>query len=263
MAFPKIMGILNVTPDSFSDGGKYNSLEKAIARAEKMIRDGADIIDIGGESTRPGADEVSPEEEIERVIPVISSIKKKFPGIEVSCDTTKHEVANAAIAEGADIINDISGLDFDERLAHLVAKYNKSLVIMHIQGRPRTMQNNPVYKNVVEDIFSILEKKIAFAKSIGVKNVIADVGIGFGKTVEHNIELLKNYDRFNGLKVPLLLGISRKSFIAKTLGIENPEKRDVPTALIHSLLIKKNIDIIRVHDVAMHNMLRQLNDILS
>lgn len=255
---PLIMGILNVTPDSFSDGGKYYAHSLALEKAEQIIADGADIIDIGGESTRPGADEVDEAEEIKRVIPVIEEIRKTHKDITISVDTTKYEVAKLAVDAGADIINDISGLNNDIRLAELSAKYDKWLVLMHIKGKPRTMQNNPHYDNPVREIFEELKQKIEFAKSKGVKKIIADVGIGFGKTYEHNIELLKNHSEFAKLGVPLLLGISRKSFIGKMLGIKNPEKRDLPTLLIHALLISQNTDIIRVHDIKPYIELKKI-----
>jgi len=261
--FPKIMGILNVTPDSFSDGGKFFNNEIAVQHALQMIEDGADIIDIGGESTRPGAAEVSLEDELNRTIPIIRELKRLKPETVISIDTTKYEVAKQAVEAGASIINDISGLKTDIRLAELAAKYNVSICIMHIQGTPRTMQSNPFYKNVVDDIYNFLNEKKEFALSLGVKDIICDVGIGFGKTVEYNLELLRNLDRFKSLGTKLLLGISRKSFIGKLLNIEKPEDRDIATAMIHSILLKHDIDIIRVHNVKLISQLRYLAGIFK
>ncbi len=261
--FPKLMGILNVTPDSFSDGGTHNSLNSAIEYGLKMINQGADIIDVGGESTRPGASEVSIEEEIERTAKVIEGIRKENQEIEISIDTTKYAVAKAAIEAGADMINDISGLTFEPTLADLAAENDKSLVLMHIKGTPRTMQNAPQYNDVVEDVFGFLKKQIEFAQSRGVKKIYADVGIGFGKTVNHNWELLKRHDDFEKLGVPLLLGISRKSFIGKTFEIDNAVERDFETALIHTILLEKNIEIIRVHNVEIHSRIRDIYSYLK
>jgi dihydropteroate synthase len=261
--FPKIMGILNVTPDSFSDGGKYFEKEKAIEHALEMAQDGADIIDIGGESTRPGAENISVFDELKRVIPVIKGIKKQLPDIKISIDTTKLLVANAAVDEGAEIINDISGLNFEPSLALLAAEMDISLILMHIQGTPGIMQKKPKYKDVFQDVYNKLEKKIDIANSYGVNSIIADVGIGFGKTLEHNLELLKNHIKFKSLGVPLLLGISRKSFIDKILNIEHPEDRDIPTALLHALLLNSGADIIRVHNVKLISMLKKLTQALS
>lgn len=258
MNFPKIMGIVNVTPDSFSDGGMFYDSKAAVAWGLKLLEDGADILDIGGESTRPGSDPVSVTEELRRVIPVIEGIKKERPDAVISIDTTKYDVAKAAIEAGATIINDVSGLQNDIRLASLAGEKNCTLVIMHMLGTPKTMQINPKYENVVEEIFSFLKNKIDIAKQFGVKSIVADVGIGFGKTVEHNWELLRNIPRFYELNVPLLLGISRKSFIGKTLNIDNPIERDLPTLLLHSLLLNFKIDIIRVHNVKQFQMLRVL-----
>jgi dihydropteroate synthase len=252
------MGVLNVTPDSFSDGGKYFSVESAINQGLKLIGEGADILDIGGESTRPDAVEVSPYEEIKRVIPVIEAIIKSEPGITISIDTTKSEVAEAAINSGAKIINNVFGISHDESLSKLAAKYNTGLILMHIQGTPRNMQKNPIYNNVVEDVFEELRNSIEFARSFGVQKIIADVGIGFGKTLEHNLELLKNHKRFQELGVPLLLGLSRKSFIGKLLTIENTDDRDIPTALFYALLLDSGIDIIRVHNVELINILKKI-----
>jgi len=256
--FPKIMGVLNVTPDSFSDGGKFYSFENAVAQGLKLLDDGADILDIGGESTRPGADSVSEDEELNRVVPVIEHIRKVKPDAVISIDTTKYNVAKVAVDAGATIINDISGLDFDTSLAKLATEKNLTLILMHMQGTPRTMQENPEYNDVFQDIYKILESKIEKAKSIGVKSIIADAGIGFGKTYEQNITLLKNYDKFKSLGVPLCLGLSRKTFIGKMTGITDPSQRDIPTILIHALLLNQDIDIIRVHNVELMSMLRKV-----
>jgi dihydropteroate synthase len=254
----KIMGIINATPDSFSDGGSNLKPEDALKNVEEMIIEGADIIDIGGESSRPNSLPVSLNEEIDRVVPIIKAVKKEFPQIPISIDTTKFEVAKIAINEGATIINDISGLQFEPRFAELAAANNVGLVIMHIQGNPKTMQVNPVYQDVVEEVYSFLDEKIKLAQSFGVKKIWADVGIGFGKNYSHNIDLLKNLDKFHNLQTPLLLGISRKSFIGKMLGIENPVERDLATTLIHSLLLSKGVDILRVHNVKYLQTLRKI-----
>jgi dihydropteroate synthase len=257
------MGILNVTPDSFSDGGLHFAPEQAIKHGLKMIIDGADILDIGGESTRPGAPEVSADEEIRRVAPVIEGILKENPVAVISIDTTKYEVAKQAMQSGAQIINDISGLDNDIRLAELAAETGAALILMHIQGTPQTMQAKPVYGNVVTEVFKKLQIKIETAGTYGVTDIIADIGIGFGKTTEHNIELIKNIEEFRKLGVPMLLGISRKSFISKSFGIEIPAERDLATALLHSLLPRFGGDIIRVHNVAYINTLKSVYKLLS
>ncbi|MBI5325659.1 MAG: dihydropteroate synthase [Ignavibacteriae bacterium] len=258
MNFPKIMGIVNVTPDSFSDGGKYYKKESAVQHALNLIEEGAEYIDIGGESTRPGAAPVDDEEELRRVVPVIKSVKKEKPDTIISIDTTKPFVALGAVGEGAKLINNIAGIKNDEKLLKIASENHVGLIIMHIQGEPRTMQNNPVYNNVVEEIYTDLRNSVNYAGSKGIKNIIADVGIGFGKTLEHNIEILKHIERFYSLNVPLLLGISRKSFIGKLLNIEKPDDRDLPTVMLHSLLLTKKIDIIRVHNVKNLYMLKQL-----
>ena len=256
--FPKIMGIVNVTPDSFSDGGLFLSVKEAVEQSLILIDDGADIIDIGGESTRPGANEVSEEDEFNRVIPLIEKLNKLRPEIIISIDTTKSNVAKAACDYGATIINDIGGLSINQDLANIAREYNASLILMHIQGKPRTMQQNPSYEDVTQEVFDYLKEKIELAKQFEVKNVIADVGIGFGKTLEHNLDLLKNHIKFKELDVPLCLGISRKSFIGKLLNIENPKERDIPTALIHALLLNAGADIIRVHNVKNITLLKYL-----
>ncbi len=257
-SFPKIMGILNITPDSFSDGGSYTNIDAAIKHALKMIDDGVDIIDIGGESTRPGANRLPAEEEIDRIIPVVAKIHEIEPNIPISIDTTKSKVAEEALRVGASIINDVTGLTDDPALAEVCAKYDAELVVMHIKGEPRNMQEAPQYDDVVAEVFEFLQKQIKFAESKGVKKIYSDIGIGFGKTVDHNLELLRNIDAFEKLGKPMLLGISRKSFIGRILNIDRPSERDTATALLHSLLLTKNIDIIRVHNVRLHSQLRDL-----
>ncbi|MEI6089594.1 MAG: dihydropteroate synthase [bacterium] len=257
------MGILNLTPNSFSDGGKYQTFKQAITHAVSMIESGADIIDIGGESTRPGAPEVSEQQEIDRVIPVVEELKKLYPELVLSIDTTKSKVALEALKLGADIINDISGLQFDEKIAEYVAEYNKALIIMHIKGVPRTMQVNPEYCDCTQEVFDFLQNKINLAKSFGVKKVIADIGIGFGKTYQNNWELLRNLSKFEELNVPLALGISRKTFIGILFNIPEPAKRDVETAFIHSLLLDKKVDIIRVHNVELYKKIRDIYYLLN
>jgi dihydropteroate synthase len=256
--FPKIMGILNVTPDSFSDGGRYFNHDAAVRHGLRLLDEGADILDIGGESSRPGAESISADEEISRVIPVIKRIRSEKPDAIISIDTTKYEVALEATLCGAAIINDISGLDNDKRLAHLAADNKLSLILMHMQGTPQNMQLNPSYEEVVGEVYRSLESKVNTAKSLGVEKIIVDVGIGFGKTYEQNIELLKHQTKFKNLGAELLLGISRKSFIAKMLGIDDPSQRDLPTLAIHALLLNHGIDIIRVHNVANISMLREI-----
>lgn len=256
--FPKIMGILNVTPDSFSDGGLYYSIDEATEHALKMIELGADIIDIGGESTRPFSEPVSIDIEIKRVIPVIENILKYHPNATISVDTTKYDVAFAAVESGAKIINDISGLKSDMRLAVLAGYKDIAIILMHIQGSPKTMQVNPVYNNLLQDIFDFLNNQISLARSLGAKDIYADVGIGFGKTYEHNLKLLKNHRFFLNLGAPMVLGISRKSFIGKMLDIPIPSERDLPTLLIHTLLLNSGAKIIRVHNVENFITLRKI-----
>ncbi len=251
----KIMGILNVTPDSFYNGGKYNTTELAIKHAEKMIEEGADIIDIGGESTRPGADPVSIEEEKKRVLPVISELKRRNKDIIISVDTYKSEIAEKAIGLGASIVNDISGFQFDKNMAKVVSKKNVSLIIMHIKGTPKNMQENPIYTNVVEEIKNFFKEKIKYALDNGIKKekILLDPGIGFGKTTEHNIQILKNIKSFKELGFPLVIGTSRKSFIGRILGNEEnplgPEERLEGSIATYVWSTIQGVDILRVHDV--------------
>jgi len=257
-SFPTIVGIVNVTPDSFSDGGRYLDPADAIAHADTLIEEGAQILDIGGESTRPGAEPVSVAEELRRVLPVIEGVRKRYPNIPISIDTTKAEVARAALDAGASIINDISAGRFDPSMMSLAAERGVPIVLVHMQGTPQTMQRNPTYSDVVNEVFEFLKERIAIAKAHGVTTVIADVGIGFGKTVDHNITLLRNLSRFRELGVPLYLGLSRKRFLGVVTGVENPLERDVATVIAHALLLHVPIEYIRVHNVRYLVQLRSL-----
>jgi len=245
-----IMGILNVTPDSFSDGGLYLSKDNAVRHALRMLEEGADIIDVGGESTRPGSNPVSVNEEIKRVIPVIEALREGV-NIPISIDTYKAEVAEAAIRAGASIVNDISGLRFDKRMADIVARNGAGVVIMHIKGTPRDMQRNPVYKALIPEIMDYIREGIAIAQKAGVPDdkIIIDPGIGFGKTVEHNLEIIKRLNEFTGFEKPILIGPSRKSFIGKTLGGLPVTERLEGTASAVAIAIFNGANIIRVHDV--------------
>lgn len=247
--YPLIMGILNVTPDSFFDGGKNSDLDNALKNAEKMVEDGAHIIDIGGESTRPGAKEVSVKEELERVIPIVKELKKRF-NITISVDTTKSRVAEAAYDLGVEIINDVSFGDLDSSMFEIVSKYNGYYIGMHMKGTPRTMQNNPTYKNVVNEVSKYLIDKAKILESLGVdkEKIIIDPGIGFGKNDNHNIEILKNIDKFNILGYPVLIGASRKSLMGRLLNLD-VEDRLSPSIAIACFCALKNVSILRVHDV--------------
>ena len=245
-----VMGIVNVTPDSFSDGGKYHSPMKAIDFAFKLIDEGADIIDIGGESTRPGADKVSCSEELKRVIPVIEGIRSNNNKILISIDTTKSMVAKEAVEAGANIINDVSGLSFDNQMPEIIAQLKAPVIIMHMKGNPSDMQENPKYKDLINEIITYFEEKINIAINTGIERemIILDPGIGFGKTVEHNFKILSELNRFNNLELPLLIGPSRKSFIGLTLGLP-PEDRLDGTAATVAVGVNNGARIIRVHDV--------------
>lgn len=245
-----IMGILNRTPDSFSDAGKFMGEDDAVAAALKMAHDGADIIDVGGESTRPGAAAVSAEEELHRVLPVIKRIKDKID-TPISIDTSKAEVADAALHSGASFVNDITGLKQDPSMASVVAEYGVPVVVMHIKGTPRTMQINPRYTDLVDEITSALKESIDIAKAAGVdeNKIIIDPGIGFGKTLEHNLQILKNFYRFKTIGRPMLAGVSRKSFIGEILGRDDPRDRLMGTASAAAIAISNGANILRVHDV--------------
>jgi dihydropteroate synthase len=246
-----IMGILNVTPDSFSDGGLYNDAAKAVLYAREMASEGADIIDIGGESTRPGAEPLSEEEELRRIIPIIEHLVAELT-VPISVDTYKATVAKKALEAGASIVNDISGLRFSPDMAKTVADYGAAVVIMHIKGTPRDMQQNPVYDDVVADVMSYLAEGITIAVKAGVdrEKILIDPGIGFGKTLDHNLTLLNRLDEFRSLGRPIVLGTSRKKFIGTILGIPVPEQRVDGTAPTLALGIERGASVVRVHDVA-------------
>jgi len=249
-----IMGILNVTPDSFSDGGKFNTPEKAFEQAKNLILSGADIIDIGGETTKPFSKEVFPEEELKRVIPVIEKIREFNKNIPISIDTRHSLVAKEAIKAGADIINDVSGLEWDPNMTKIAAELQVPVIIMHSKSSPETMQINPTYeKNIIDAIYENLSDKMQKAVSSGIKpeNIIIDPGIGFGKTLEHNLEIIKRINEFKSLGCPLLVGISRKSVISDILKVPNDEKEEANIAL-NAYLASQGVNIIRVHNVEKH-----------
>lgn len=248
-----IMGILNVTPDSFSDGGKFLNVNDAVTRAMQMIEEGADIIDVGGESTRPkgiygeGAKKISADEEMERIIPVIEKIHSSTDAV-VSVDTYKSKVAEEALKAGASIVNDISGLKFDPSVAQVASRHNAALVLMHIQGTPETMQVDPTYGDVVTEVKEELRHSAEKAKSAGVENIILDPGIGFGKSVEHNLSLLNHLMEFQELGYPILIGTSRKGFIGMLLNLPVDQRIDGTAASV-AISIMNGAQIIRVHDV--------------
>jgi dihydropteroate synthase len=255
--FPKIMGIVNVTPDSFSDGGKFFAIEDAVDHALKLIDEGADIIDIGGESTRPGSNPVSIDEELGRTIPVIKNILKHRKDTIISIDTTKSEVAKEALDSGAQIINDISGLTFDDQMIVVAKEYDSGVVIMHIKGNPKTMQENPEYKDVVKEVYDFLLVQSINAKQNNINKIIIDPGIGFGKLVEHNFILIKNLDYFQSLGFPVMIGLSKKSFIGKTLN-QDFNDREIGTVVLETVSILKSARIIRTHNVKYCNQIVKL-----
>ncbi|MDJ0690224.1 MAG: dihydropteroate synthase [Xenococcaceae cyanobacterium MO_188.B32] len=246
-----LMGILNVTPDSFSDGGKFNQLESALNHAQDMINNGANIIDIGGESTRPNAEAITLEEELNRVIPVIESLRQTT-SIPISIDTTKAKVARAAIEAGADIVNDISGGTFDNDMLLTVAQLQVPIILMHMRGTPKTMQKLTEYNNLITEIYNFLDQQIQKATTLGIKKsrIIIDPGIGFAKTHQQNVQILQSLAEFQPLNVPILVGTSRKSFIGHILQNPNPQARIWGTAATCCSAIARGADILRVHDLA-------------
>lgn len=246
---PLVMGILNITPDSFYDGGRYNTLEKAVRRTAEMLDEGASIIDIGACSTRPGAKEVSANEELKRLIPVVAEIRQKFPKAILSVDTYRADVAQKVVESIGDcIINDISGGTLDNHLFETVARLKVPYVLMHIQGTPQTMQQNPTYQNVTKEVIKKLSEGVFRLHEMGVSDVIIDPGFGFGKNLGHNFELFNNLDAFRIFELPLLVGVSRKSMVYKFLG-QTPEESLNGTTILNTLALTGGAKILRVHDV--------------
>ena len=263
---PHLMGILNLTPDSFSDGGLYPNTASAVDAALEMVENGAAVIDIGGESTRPGARPVSLQEEIKRVVPVIKALRMSSGDIAISIDTTKPEVAASALEAGADIINDISGLQASPELADIAARYNAGLILMHMRGTPATMKGLCRYDNLLEEICIFLRNAAGTAVSCGVpeENIVLDPGIGFAKNTEQNIEIMQKIKKFEKLGFPLLAGPSRKTFIGDITGKSNPARRIWGTAGAVAWLALQRVDFIRVHDVgAMYDVIEIINAVLS
>jgi dihydropteroate synthase len=256
-----IMGILNVTPDSFSDGGQYVDAERALSHAREMAAAGADIIDIGGESTRPGAEPLNEEEELRRIIPVIERLSREL-SVPISVDTYKSSVARKAIEAGAVIVNDISGLRFSSDMASVVAESGAAVVIMHMKGAPRDMQLNPAYDDVIGEVMSYLDEGIELAVKAGVDRgkILIDPGIGFGKTIEHNLVILNRLEEFRALGRPILLGASRKKFIGTVLGIPATEQRIDGTAATVAIGIERGARVVRVHDVARMAQVARMTD---
>ena len=244
----KVIGILNITDNSFSDGGKYLDINSAKKHLIEMIKEGADGIDIGAESTKPYSSPVSAELQLERILPVLKFIANENITIPISIDTRSAKVAEEVLKLGSYIINDVSGFDYDKSMPEVIAKYNATVIIQHSQGTPENMQNNPGYNNVIEDIYLELNKKIELANSLGVENIIIDPGIGFGKSKNNNLEILNRIEEFFTLKCPIMVGISRKSFI----GEYDNEIKDIYTLALNSRLIEKQVDYIRVHNVKIH-----------
>jgi len=244
---PYIMGIINVTPDSFSDGGEADTPEKALARAEKLLREGADILDIGAVSTRPGAPEVPEAEEYRRLLPALRAIRKAFPDVPISVDTFRGAIARAALEEGADLINDVSGGAWDPALWPVIAHHGVPYILMHIQGTPQTMQSNPTYRHLIQEVYLYFVEKLQRLAELGIHDVIIDPGFGFGKTIAHNYQLLRSLRLFRRLRRPLLVGISRKSMLWRVLDVSPRETLWASTAL-HWQALLSGARLFRVHD---------------
>lgn len=245
---PKVMGILNITPDSFYDGDMYKDEISILNQTEKMLVDGATFIDVGAYSSRPGAAEVSEEEELKRIVPVIELLIKKFPDIIISVDTFRSKVAKETISLGAAIINDISGGNLDSKMYETIAKLKVPYILMHMAGTPKTMQNNPNYEDVTKDLIYFFSEKIDQLHRLNISDIIIDVGFGFGKTIEHNFQLLRNMSLFQHLDKPILVGLSRKSMLYKTLDITAQEALNATTSA-NTIALLNGANILRVHDV--------------
>ncbi len=245
---PKVMGILNVTPDSFFDGGKYNSAKAIIKQTKKMLQQGATFIDIGAYSSRPNAKHISKKEELNRILPVIQLLVKEFPDILISIDTFRSEIAAASIKAGTCMINDISGGNLDKNMFKVIAKYQVPYILMHMQGKPQDMQQNPKYQDVIDEITHFFIEKTTQLKTFGVQDIILDVGFGFGKSLAHNYTILKNLNSFNRLGFPILAGISRKSMLYNVLE-SNPSRMKNATTVANTIALLNGAKILRVHDV--------------
>ncbi|MDU7252777.1 MAG: dihydropteroate synthase, partial [Clostridium sp.] len=247
----KVMGIINCTPDSFYEGSRKNSIEEALKTAEKMLKEGAEILDIGGESTRPGSDPVDEEEEIKRVVPVIKEIKNKFKDAIISIDTYRANTAKAAIEAGADIVNDISAMKYDENMVKVVKEYNVPVILMHVKGKPKDMQIDPVYKDLMKEIHLYFSERIDYCRIHGIteNKIILDPGIGFGKTVEHNLKIMNRIEELKSFNLPVLLAASRKATIGKVLGNLPTEERLEGTIALSCLAVDAGLQMVRVHDV--------------
>lgn len=244
---PKIMGILNITPDSFFQGSRVTDVD-VLNRAEQMLTEGADFLDIGGYSTRPNASKVTQEEEIRRVVPIVKSLVKHFPKVRLSIDTFRSEVARQALSEGACIVNDISAGQLDERMWEIVAKYQVPYVAMHLVGTPQTMQHNTSYDNIITEMMYYFSEKKAKAQKFGINDFIIDPGFGFSKTLDQNYEILQHLDLFSQVDVPILVGVSRKSMLYKLLKISQNEALNA-TSVVNTIALMKGASILRVHDV--------------
>lgn len=248
LSVPKVMGILNLTPDSFYDGGKYSNESDVLKQVEQMLADGADIIDIGGMSSRPGAEIISADEELKRVAAPITTIVRQFPQAIISIDTLHAKIAAFALEAGAHIINDISAGRYDEQMLSTVAKYKAPFVIMHMKGQPTNMQQNPAYENVMTEVLDFFAERIADCRNAGITDMIIDPGFGFGKRIDDNYTLLKNLGYFGTLNCPILAGVSRKSMISKVLHVKTADTLNGTTAL-NMVALSKGAKILRVHDI--------------
>jgi len=245
---PKVMGILNITPDSFFDGGEYQNEKAILSQTEKMLNEGATFIDVGAYSSRPGADHVSEEEELKRIVPVIELLLKEFPSAYLSVDTFRSKVALETVNAGAAIINDISGGNMDVKMFETLAKLQVPYIAMHMQGTPQTMQNNPSYEDITTDLIKFFSEKVHQLHQLQLNDVIIDVGFGFGKTIEHNFQLLRDLSLFKSLNAPILAGVSRKSMLYKTLQITPNEAMNATTSA-NTIALMNGANILRVHDV--------------
>jgi dihydropteroate synthase len=262
LSSPKVMGILNITPDSFYDGGRYSEPHKILNQVEKMCSEGATFIDIGGFSSRPGATYISEDEELDRILPVLKILLKEFPSILLSIDTFRSKVAEVCIDQGAALINDISAGTLDKNMFKTMARLQVPYIIMHMQGNSENMQQNPFYNDVVKELIHYFATKLSELRDLGLNDIITDVGFGFGKTLEHNYELLNKLELFQALEVPSLVGLSRKSMLYKPLNI-HPSQALNATSSANMIALQKGANILRVHDVKQAMEVIQINQLLN